>query len=150
MCPDQAAELADVSLGDAWLPEFKKDRSGESIIVVRTKAAHDLLAALSGEKVIQVREVEDSKLAQSQMVNLIFKKKDLGSRLSILQRFGVSVPKFVPKPRVRSSPFIWLRMMFMYSGIRASNCLPLRPLLVHVPFPVFRAYYGVYKYLSKI
>lgn len=150
MCPDQAAELADVSLGDAWLPEFKRDKSGESIIVVRTKAAHDFLAALSRDKVMQVREVEDSKLAQSQMVNLILKKKDLGSRLSTLHKFGLNTPKFIPKPRIRSSPFIWLRMMFMYGGIRTSNCQPLRPLLVHVPFPVFRAYYGVYKYLSKI
>ena len=26
MCPDQAAELADISFGDAWLPEFKNEK----------------------------------------------------------------------------------------------------------------------------
>lgn len=150
MCPDQAAELADVSLGDAWLPEFRKEKSGESIIVMRTKAASDFFATPDRENAIHLGEVKPSKVAQSQMVNLIFKKKDLGSRLITLHRFGVSTPRFVPEPRIRSSPFIWLRMMFMHGSIRASNCKPLRPLLIHVPFPVFRAYYGIYKYLSKI
>jgi coenzyme F420 hydrogenase subunit beta len=150
MCPDQAAELADVSLGDAWLPEFMSEESGESIIVMRTKAANDFFATLEGEKAIHIRKVEPSRLVQSQMVNLVFKKKDLGSRLSTLHRSGVSTPRFVPEPRIRSSPFIWLRMMFVYGSIRASNCKSLRSLLIHVPFPVFRAYYGVYKYLSKI
>ena len=28
MCPDQLAELADISLGDAWLPEFRGDKIG--------------------------------------------------------------------------------------------------------------------------
>jgi coenzyme F420 hydrogenase subunit beta len=150
MCPDQAAELADVSLGDAWLPEFKSEKSGESLMVIRTNAARDLFAALDREGAIRMKEVEASKVVQSQFVNLVFKKKDLGARLSTLRRFGVSTPKFVPEPNVTYSLFAWLRMIFMYSNIWASKCKPLRSLLVHAPLPVFRAYYGIYKYLSKV
>ena len=150
MCPDQAGELADVSLGDAWLPEFRSEKSGESLIVIRTKAASDFFATLYREKTVHVKEVEASKVVQSQLVNLVFKKKDLGSRLFTLRRFGINTPRFVPEPRIRFSLFIWLRMIFMYSSIWASNRKPFRALLIHVPFPVFRAYYGVYKYLSKI
>ena len=150
MCPDQAAELADVSLGDAWLPEFKSDTSGESLIVIRTKAASDFFAALNLGKAVHMKEVKPSKVVQSQFVNLVFKKKDLGSRLFTLRKFGLSTPRFVPEPRLKYSPFIWLRMIFMYGSIWASNCRSLRSLLAHVPLPVFRAYYGVYKYLSKV
>ena len=150
MCPDQAAELADVSLGDAWLPELKSEKSGESLIVVRTKAASDLLALLKREKAIDLRKVQVSKVEQSQFVNLIFKKKDLGARLSTIRKFGVNTPMFHPQPEVSASPFPWFRMLFMYCNIAVSNRKWIRPLLTHVPFPIFRAYYGIYKYLCKI
>jgi coenzyme F420 hydrogenase subunit beta len=150
MCPDQAGELADVSLGDAWLPELKSEKSGESLIVIRTKAANDFLALLNREKAIDLRKVQVGKVEQSQLVNLIFKKKDLGSRLSTIRRFGLSTPKFHPEPGSSNSPFLWLRMMFMYINIWASNRMSLRTFLARVPLPMFRAYYGIYKYLSKI
>ena len=150
MCPDQAAELADVSLGDAWLPEFKGEKSGESLMVIRTNVARDLFAALDREEAIRMKKVEASKVVQSQLVNLVFKKKDLGSRLFTLSKFGLNTPRFVPEPKVRYSLFVWLRMIFIYSSIWASRCKPLRSLLVHAPLPVFRAYYGIYKYLAKV
>jgi coenzyme F420 hydrogenase subunit beta len=150
MCPDQAAEFADVSLGDAWLPELKGEKSGESLLIVRTKAASDLLALLKREKAIDLRKVHVNKVEQSQFVNLIFKKKDLGARLSTIRKFGVNTPMFHPQPEVSASPFPWFRMLFMYCSIAVSNRKSLRPLLTHVPFPIFRAYYGIYKYLCKI
>jgi hypothetical protein len=150
MCPDQAAELADVSLGDAWLPELKSEKSGESLIVIRTKAASDLFALLNRDKAIDLGRVQVNKVEQSQSVNLIFKKKDLGARLSTIRKFGVDTPRFHPEPGISVSPFPWLRMLFMYCNIAVSNRKSLRSLLTHAPFPVFRAYYGIYKYLSKI
>jgi coenzyme F420 hydrogenase subunit beta len=150
MCPDQAAELADLSLGDAWLPELKSEKSGESLLIVRTKEANDLLALLNREKAIDLRKVQVNKVEQSQFVNLIFKKKDLGARLSTIRKLGVNTPTFNPQPRVAASPFPLLRMLFMYTNIALSSHKSLRPLLAHVPFPIFRAYYGIYKYLCKI
>jgi len=150
MCPDQAAELADVSLGDAWLPELKSEKSGESLLIVRTKAASDLLALLNREKAIELRKVSFSKVEQSQFVNLVFKKKDLGARLSTIRKFGVNTPTFHPQPRGSVSPSPWFRMLFMYCNITVSTHKSLRTLLTHVPFPAFRAYYGIYKYLCKI
>ena len=150
MCPDQAGELADVSLGDAWLPELKSEKSGESLIVIRTKAAGDLFALMNQEKALDLRKVQVSKIEQSQSVNLVFKKNDLGSRLATIRKFGVNTPRFHPEPRISISLFPWLRMIFMYSNIWISSRKWLQSLLIRVPFPVFRAYYGIYKYLSKI
>lgn len=41
-CDDVTTELADISLGDAWLEPFNKDGHGTSVIITRSKAA-DLL-----------------------------------------------------------------------------------------------------------
>src|SRR5690606_17900611 len=41
-CDDVTTELADISLGDAWIPPYNKEGLGTSVIVTRTKTA-DLL-----------------------------------------------------------------------------------------------------------
>jgi hypothetical protein len=52
--------MADISLGDAWLPEFKNDRNGISLIVTRTDA---------GEATIQ-------KAAQAGAISIVEKDFD--------------------------------------------------------------------------
>ena len=47
ICPDSLAELADVSVGDAWLDRFEGS-DGVSDVVVRTPAGERLIAELAG------------------------------------------------------------------------------------------------------
>ncbi|WP_318489703.1 Coenzyme F420 hydrogenase/dehydrogenase, beta subunit C-terminal domain [Photobacterium leiognathi] len=42
-CDDIAGELSDVTLGDAWLPEYTKDYLGKNILVVRNEVIADIL-----------------------------------------------------------------------------------------------------------
>ncbi|WP_413506105.1 Coenzyme F420 hydrogenase/dehydrogenase, beta subunit C-terminal domain [Photobacterium phosphoreum] len=42
-CDDIAGELADVTLGDAWLPEYTKDYLGTNILVIRNKMIKKIL-----------------------------------------------------------------------------------------------------------
>ena len=42
-CTDVMTELADISLGDAWLPEYKKDGMGNSVVVTRSRLADDII-----------------------------------------------------------------------------------------------------------
>ena len=150
MCPDQAAELADISLGDAWLPEFKNEKRGESIIAARTKKGLDILTLANTAGYISLRKVPAQKLEQSQMVNLIFKKKDLPSRLLLLGLYGKQTPRFnLPQARALRLSSL-LRSAFMFCNIRVSASGALRPILRGIPFPLFRGYYGIYKYLSRL
>jgi coenzyme F420 hydrogenase subunit beta len=148
MCPDQAAELADISLGDAWLPELRNEKIGESIIIARTKRGQDILQLAHSAHSISIKPVSAEKVEQSQAINLTFKKKDLPNRLSLLGSFGKQTPKFTLESGNPRLPASYLRSAFIYCGIKASANKPIESVLTHLPFPLFRTYYGIYKYLS--
>lgn len=150
MCPDHTNELADMSLGDAWLPELKGDRLGESLILTRTKAGEDILALASAEGAVSVRSVAPEKVKQSQAEPLKFKKNDLGARLTMLRSMGKEVPNFSPAPNSSASFYAFLRAFYAYFNIQASSNKHFKSGLIHVPFPLFRLYYGIRKLLSIV
>ena len=150
MCPDQAAELADISLGDAWLPELSYDKIGRSIIVTRTKIAEDILSLISSAKAISVVAVDPAKVRQSQGLNLKFKKDFFGTRLSVLRLFGKQTPKFNTPTDQVWSPVNFSRAFYPYLNIQLSSSKHIKSLLRHVPFPLFRLYFGIFKFLSLI
>lgn len=63
MCPDHTGELADLSLGDAWLPELKGQKLGESLILTRTEAGERLLSLERSAGALFVRVVESEGLS---------------------------------------------------------------------------------------
>lgn len=148
MCPDQAAELADISLGDAWLPELRHEKRGESILIARTKKGEQFLSLASSANELWLQEVEIRKVEQSQSINIKFKKNDLASRMFLMKLTGKEVPKFNPKPNLPISPASALRACFIYSNIKFSSSKNFRSLLVHIPLSAIRLYYGIYKFLS--
>lgn len=150
MCPDETAEFADFSLGDAWLPELRHDRLGESIIVTRTKVAEDLLSLANSSGAVTVVPVDPAKVKQTQGLNLKFKKNLFGKRLSMLKQFGNQTPKFdIPTDRIWS-PIDFARAFYPYFNIELSSNRHFTSLLTHVPFPLFRLYFGILKYLCYI
>lgn len=150
MCPDQAAELADISLGDAWLPEFRSDKTGMSVVVCRTTSGQALLAKAAQAGVIRLKQVDAGKVWQSQQANLKFKKADLAHRLSLLRMLGRATPRFTPQPSGKMSLFSWVRNLFVCGNAFAASKAVCRFLWVHAPFPLFRLYYGIYKALSRV
>lgn len=150
MCPDHTNELADISLGDAWLPELKHKRFGESLILTRTKDAENLLARASSAGAISIRMVEFGKVKQSQAEPLKFKKDDMRTRLAILKSIGHKVPDFGLTSNSYLSFMAFLRTFYAYFNIRVSANERLRSLLISVPFPLFRVYYGIRKLFSLI
>jgi coenzyme F420 hydrogenase subunit beta len=150
MCPDQTAELADISFGDAWLPEFKKEKKGMSIVVTRTNAGEALIKHAESAKKISLTPAVIEKVVESQRVNLKFKKNDLNSRLSFLKLMGKATPSFTPSFPDSASIACTMRTAYIYSGIRASSNKTFRSILANAPLPLVRSYYGVYKYLSIV
>jgi coenzyme F420 hydrogenase subunit beta len=150
MCPDQAAELADISFGDAWLPEFKDEKKGMSIIVSRTAIGENLITQARAEKNVYLTRVGIEKVEQSQRVNLKIKKNDLSFRLSFLGLIGRATPKFTPLFSDQKSPVSALRAFYMYFGIKAASNKNFQSLLTYTPLPLIRLYYGIYRALSLI
>ena len=150
MCPDQAAEFADLAFGDAWLPEFGGEKVGESIILARTKVGEDFLYEASQNNAIFLKSVPCEKVEESQSVNLVIKKSDLATRLYLRRVVGKEVPRHNLNFEGRLSLISFVRALFVYFNIWASSKRFFRSILCRVPFPLFRAYYGLYKYLSII
>jgi coenzyme F420 hydrogenase subunit beta len=150
MCPDQTAELSDISLGDAWLPELRRDHIGQSILITRTQFAEDILNRMKSTNEISLLPVRPEKIGQSQAVNLRFKKDDFSTRLALLNALGKQLPVFFPSFPRRFSLLALLRASYIFLSIKVSMNKYLRSVLVHFPFPLFRAYSGIYRKLSGL
>ena len=150
VCPDQTAELSDISFGDAWLPELKSEKKGASILISRTSEGESLLRKAMSAGAISIKRVSVEKVMQSQFVNLKFKKNDLSYRLSLMSSFGKEIPTFNPTLQ-RSESFISaLRDLYIYFNIKASSSNRFKSVLVNAPLPLIRLYYGIYKSLCLI
>ncbi|MHA1632039.1 MAG: Coenzyme F420 hydrogenase/dehydrogenase, beta subunit C-terminal domain, partial [Candidatus Freyarchaeota archaeon] len=147
MCPDETNELADVSVGDAWLPELRNEKIGESVVVARTRLGEEFLKEAASSGVISLKRVDCERVGCSQAGPLRFKKEDLGTRLAMMESRGMKVPVFTVKPRSSGSFFSFARNLFVFLNVRASENGNLRRFLRGVPFPVFRLYYGLYRFL---
>ena len=148
MCPDETNELADVSFGDAWLPEFKCDKSGQSIVVARTENGKRILELAHSEGCIWLKSISPEQVKRSQAHPLKFKKCDFETRLAILESRWIRAPIFEIQRRDHSSSIsCYARSLFVLSSIELSKSRFFRHTLSHVPFPLFRLYYAVYRVL---
>lgn len=91
-CPDFTAELADISLGDAWIEEElkKKNEGGKNIVVVRTPLGQRVFDRASN--LIDVRGI-DVETIEKNLWWRFFSKKNYVQLLGRLPRFlGVKAP----------------------------------------------------------
>lgn len=73
LCQDQFAEHADISFGDVWLREMKKDPIKHTSCVIRTERALEMYRAAVNAGVIADARITDEKLVRSQRRALVFK-----------------------------------------------------------------------------
>lgn len=92
LCPDGTCELADIAVGDAWLPELSNDNYGTSMIIVRTKRGLEYLQNAHNSNLISLKEVNEKKVIESQRVMLNFKKNNLYARKKIFESFNKQIP----------------------------------------------------------
>lgn len=150
MCPDETNELADISLGDAWLSELKNDKNGQSIVVARTKHGEDILNLACDTGVVFLKPIRSEKVRRAQSEPLKFKKDDLETRLALIEHSGMKTPEFDPKPNSSRSFFAYARNLFVFLNFRSSEKQIIKRLLVGVPLPIFRLYCGIYKFLCLL
>lgn len=94
-CHDMSAELADISVGDAWLKRIKeKDKKGTSIIVARSSFGVSILKTMKKENFITLSKIKVSKVIDSQKGALLRKKVGVGSRLKLLHILGKPIPQY--------------------------------------------------------
>jgi len=65
-CDDVTTELADISLGDAWLSPYSSEGMGTSVIVTRTKFADKLIQSGISSKLLEVHNLSLELFKKSQ------------------------------------------------------------------------------------
>jgi coenzyme F420 hydrogenase subunit beta len=83
LCIDHAAELADISFGDAWLPEIRsKDEIGTSMIVTRNKKGEDFVQDALKDGLISLEQSTAGDVLKAQD-GFSYKKKLIIGRFKI-------------------------------------------------------------------
>lgn len=114
LCCDHSSELADISFGDAWLPEIiRTDHIGTSIIISRSIYADEILDQMlkRGQISLNSLDIDDIYVSQG---GFSFKKKTLSARLVIWNLFGHSVPNYNHKYSSQISTKCYLVSLFHY------------------------------------
>lgn len=79
-CDDVLAETADVTVGDAWLPEYSNDSRGTNVIVVRNPVIKKIIEK-NKDKTIHVDAISSKKVYQSQAGGFRHRRDGLAYRL---------------------------------------------------------------------
>lgn len=109
-CDDVVGETADVSFGDAWLPQFAADSRGTNIVISRNSLIDRLFEQGSAAGEIEVLQASPGDVAQSQAGGFRHRRAGLAVRLADDRAAGLSIPQKRVAPEAAS----------MVTGRRAS------------------------------
>ncbi|MCC6454908.1 MAG: Coenzyme F420 hydrogenase/dehydrogenase, beta subunit C-terminal domain [Caldilineaceae bacterium] len=92
-CDDLSAELADISVGDAWIPPYRMDGRGNSVVIVRSKIAAELITAGTEKGEVMLTPVTNLQINESQKGNINHRRVGLAYRLYWAKQEGTPVPR---------------------------------------------------------
>lgn len=92
-------ELADITLGDAWLERFSKDPKGTNVVIIRNPIIRELFIKGIKEGRICLESLSLNEVFQSQKSHYIHTHDELGYRLYLREKAN----KWVPMKRVNPS-----------------------------------------------
>jgi len=109
-CDDVLAECADITIGDAWLPEYVSDVGGTNVIIVRNPRLARLLTDFKEE--LTIEEISAEKIYQSQAGGFRHRREGLAYRLFLKDQKH----EWHPKKRVAPSDSVTNKRKKIYHG----------------------------------
>lgn len=107
-CEDVTAELADISLGDAWLSPYVNDGKGHNVIVTRSKLGNEIISNGSLNKSLSVSILSLSAFLKSQKGSFNHRHIGLPHRASIAQKKERNIP---PKRFLHNKPSLIFKLV---------------------------------------
>ncbi|MBA6381227.1 MULTISPECIES: Coenzyme F420 hydrogenase/dehydrogenase, beta subunit C-terminal domain [unclassified Colwellia] len=102
-CEDISAELADVSIGDAWIPPYLNSPLGNNVVICRNRSIEKIIKQGISNNTLSLDIINEEQILQSQRGNIAHRIKSLAYRLS--KKEGVHDKRLMTKPK-RSFNFI--------------------------------------------
>lgn len=91
-CDDVTTELADISLGDAWLNPYNQDGKGTNVMVTRSKLSEELINEGITMKELTVEHLDFNQFLSSQQGSFNHRQKALGYRIRLAKNKGLLIP----------------------------------------------------------
>jgi coenzyme F420-reducing hydrogenase beta subunit len=92
-CDDVLGETADLTVGDAWLPEYVEDSAGTNVVVVRTPELASIVEAGIADGRLALEPLSPDAVAASQDAGLRHRRQGLSYRLALKDRAGQWRPR---------------------------------------------------------
>lgn len=118
-CDDVFAETADISLGDAWLPNYL-DR-GTNIVITRDRLLDDLLKSAAGVGKLELSDIPPEQAALSQGGGLRDRRDGLAYRLYLDKRQQKWMPLKRISPRKNHLSYERRRIIRMRTRLRIAS-----------------------------
>ena len=121
VCCDQTAELADLSFGDARLPETRGETAGKSLVVSRTGAGENLLRRAESTGKLELSEVTAEQFVTG--CTSAF-KRGVGGRYYALKVLKQPVPEYRTAKLAQPGPFRYLGIVpFLPSYLQSHRAI---------------------------
>lgn len=91
-CDDVTTELADISLGDAWLNPYNYDGKGTNVVITRSKMAADIITDGIINKNLNLDLLDFNLFLSSQQGSFNHRNKSLGYRIIKAKQKGNIIP----------------------------------------------------------
>ncbi len=91
-CDDVTTELADISLGDAWIHPYNKDGKGTNVIVTRSILSDNLIKEGIQSKKLNIKELPFETFLSSQQGSYNHRHKGLLFRIKVAKKKGCQIP----------------------------------------------------------
>ena len=140
MCSDALSELADISFGDAWLPELSADKIGSSIIISRVKVGEELLRLAQEEDKLRLQHISRAKLIESQISALYFKKRSLPARKRISQLRNKHLPSDNAPLLSENANDYLIALFLMYLNDYISSVQIIQKIVKLIPLRLIKLY----------
>ncbi|MFV0145120.1 Coenzyme F420 hydrogenase/dehydrogenase, beta subunit C-terminal domain [Empedobacter falsenii] len=92
-CDDVLTELADISLGDAWISPYSQSGLGNSVIITRSKLADSLIINGIENGNLKVVTLDKNNVILSQSASFKHRQKAIKFRLNILKESSLKIKK---------------------------------------------------------
>ncbi len=144
-CPDQFAEVADISCGDAWYKEIRAHRFKQTTVVTRTAEARDLILRMVRDRALELRDVDPASIVQSQKRVAGVEKAGLAARVRLAPWFGIKLPAASGRIRLRDLAHAAL----MLSAVKVSAYPKIMRLIMALPTPIVLVFTLTIKLLEQ-
>lgn len=106
-CDDVVGETADMTVGDAWLPQFEADDNGTNLLIFRNKELLNIFENANTESRVKLTEISEKDAVNSQSGGFRQRREGLSHRLLMLKKQN----KWFPEKRILPGQFkvSWLR-----------------------------------------